>query len=60
MSVYIRKMALNGYVIISEWLDPDFYLHRERIRQLYTELYKEKHITKFRNTKISIERKVAA
>ena len=38
--------------------DPDFYLHRERIRQLYTELYKERHITKFRNTKISIERKV--
>ncbi len=36
------------------------YLHRERIRQLYTELYKEKNITKFRNTKISIERKVAA
>ena len=60
MSVYIRKMALNGYVIIPEWLDPDFYLHRERIRQLYTELYKETHITKFRNTKISIERKVAA
>ena len=30
------------------------------IRQLYTELYKEKNITKFRNTKISIERKVAA
>ena len=40
--------------------NPDFYLHRERIRQLYTELYKEKNITKFRNTKISIERKVAA
>ena len=40
--------------------DPDIYLHRERIRQLYTELYKEKNITKFRNTKISIERKVAA
>ena len=40
--------------------DPDSYLHRERIRQLYTELYKGKHITKFRNTKISIERKVAA
>ena len=37
--------------------DPDFYLRRERIRQLYTELYKEKNITKFRNTKISIERK---
>ena len=40
--------------------DTDFYLHRERIRQLYTELYKEKNIAKFRNTKISIERKVAA
>ena len=40
--------------------NPDFYLHRERIRQLYTELYKEKNITKFRNTKISIERKIAA
>ena len=38
--------------------NPDFYLRRERIRQLYTELYKEKNITKFRNTKISIERKV--
>ena len=33
---------------------------RERIRQLYTELYKEKNITKFRNTKISVERKVVA
>ena len=40
--------------------DPYYYLRRERIRQLYTELYKEKNITKFRNTKISIERKVAA
>ena len=111
MSAYIRKMALNGYVIIPEWPDlnqvislhsrisnnlnqyarkanetgklyeediaeikkmhaeamdldnlpdPDFYLRRERIRQLYTELYKEKNITKFRNTKLSIERKVAA
>ena len=40
--------------------DPDFYLHRERIRQLSTVLYKVKNITKFRNTKISIERKVAA
>ena len=40
--------------------NPDIYLHRERIRQLYTELYKERNITKFRNTKISIERKVAA
>ena len=40
--------------------DPDIYLHRERIRQLYMELYKEKNITKFRKTKISIERKVTA
>ena len=40
--------------------DSDFYLRRERIRQLYTELYKEENITKFRNTKLSIERKVAA
>ena len=45
MSVYIRKMALNGYVIVPKWPDPDFYLHRERIRQLYTELYKEKKKT---------------
>ena len=41
-------------------LNLDLYFHRERIRQLYTELYKEKNIIKFRNTKISIERKVAA
>ena len=40
--------------------NPDFYFHRERIRQLYTELYKEKNITKFRNTKISIEREIVA
>ena len=40
--------------------DLDFYLRRERIRQLYMELYKEKNITKFRNTKISVERKVVA
>ena len=40
--------------------DPDFYLRREGIRQLYTELYKEKNIIKFRNTKISVERKVVA
>ena len=31
---------------------------KQIIRQLYTELYKEKNITKFRNTKISVERKV--
>ena len=40
--------------------DPNFYLHRERIRQLYTVLYKEKNIIRFRNTKISIEGKVTA
>lgn len=40
--------------------DPYFYLRKERIRQLYTELYKEKNITQFRNTKISIERKVTS
>ena len=28
--------------------DPDFYLHRERIRQLYTELYKERSYIKRR------------
>ena len=40
--------------------DPDYYLLMKRIRQLYIEFYKLKNITKFRNTKISIERKVAA
>ena len=40
--------------------DPDYYLLMKRIKQLYIELYKEKNIEKFRNTKISIERKVAA
>lgn len=40
--------------------DSDYYLLMKRIKQLYNELYKEKNITKFRNTKISIERKVAA
>ena len=39
--------------------DPDYYLLMKRIKQLYIELYKEKNITKFRNTKIPIERKVA-
>lgn len=41
-------------------LDLDLHLHRERIRQLYTELYKEKNITKFRSTEIFVERKVYA
>ena len=39
--------------------DPDYYLLMKRIKQLYIELYKEKNIEKFRNTKLSIERKVA-
>lgn len=40
--------------------DPDYYLLMKRIKQLYIEFYKSKNIEKFRNTKISIERKVAA
>ena len=40
--------------------DPDYYLLMKRIKQLYIELYKEKNIEKFRNTKLSIERNVAA
>ena len=40
--------------------DPDYYLLMKRIKQLYIELYKEKNIEKFRNTKLSIERKVSA
>lgn len=39
--------------------DPDYYLFMKRIKQLYVEFYKSKNIEKFRNTKISIERKVA-
>ena len=48
-----RERACTLSVEVSQY----FYLHRERIRQLHTELYKEKNITKFRNTKISVERK---
>ena len=40
--------------------DPDRYLFMKRIKQLYLEFYKSKNIEKFRNTKISIERKVVA
>jgi hypothetical protein len=40
--------------------DPDHYFFMKRIKQLYVEFYKSKNIEKFRNTKISIERKVAA
>ena len=40
--------------------NPDHYLLMKRIKQLYVEFYKEKNIEKFRNAKLSIERKVAA
>ncbi len=40
--------------------DPDHYLLMKRIKQLYVEFYKPKNIVKFRNTKISIERKAVA
>ena len=40
--------------------DPDYYLLMKRIKQLYLEFYKSKNIEKFRNTKISIERKAVA
>ena len=40
--------------------DPDRYLLVKRIKQLHVEFYKSKNIEKFRNRKISIERKVAA
>lgn len=39
--------------------DPDHYLFMKGIKQLYVEFYKSKNVEKFRNTKISIERKVA-
>ena len=40
--------------------DPDRYLFMKRIKQLYVEFYKEKNIEKFRNAKLSIERKAVA
>ena len=40
--------------------DPDNYLLMKRIKQLYVEFYKEKNIEKFRNAKLSIERKAVA
>lgn len=40
--------------------DPDHYLFMKRIKQLYVEFHKSKNIEKFRNTKISIERKAVA
>ena len=40
--------------------NPDHYLLMKRIKQLYVEFYKEKNIEKFRNAKLSIERKAVA
>lgn len=40
--------------------DPDHYFFVKRIKQLYVEFYKTKNIEKFRNAKLSIERKAAA
>ena len=40
--------------------DPNHYLLMKRIKQLYVEFYKEKNIEKFRNAKLSIERKAVA
>ena len=40
--------------------DPDNYLLMKRIKQLYFEFYKKKNIEKFRNAKLSIERKAVA
>ena len=40
--------------------DPDHYFFMKRIKQLYVEFYKEKNIEKFRNAKLSIERKSVA
>ena len=40
--------------------DPDHYLLMKRIKLLYVEFYKEKNIEKFRNAKLSIERKAVA
>ena len=40
--------------------DLDRYLFMKRIKQLYVEFYKEKNIEKFRNAKLSIERKAVA
>ena len=40
--------------------DPNHYLLMKRIKQLYVEFYKEKNIEKFRNAKLSIERKAVS
>ena len=51
---YAEVMDLNSLP------DPDHYLIMKRIKQLYVEFYKEKNIEKFRNAKLSIERKAVA
>ena len=40
--------------------NPDCYLRRKRIKQLYKELYKTENIEKFRSIIIPIERNVAS
>ncbi len=40
--------------------DPDIYLRKKFMKLLYREFYKEKNIRKFRNTKISVDRKNVA
>ena len=51
---YAEAMNLDGLP------DPDHYLLMKRIKQLYVEFYKLKNIVKFRNIKISIEKKAVA
>ena len=51
---YAEVMDLNSLP------DQDHYLIMKRIKQLYVEFYKEKNIEKFRNAKLSIERKAVA
>lgn len=56
---FIGEMVVKyaGVMDLDSLLDPDHYLLMKRIKQLYVEFYKPKHIVKFRNIKISIERK---
>ena len=56
----IRQAIHGKKVRIVEPDDPDHYLFVKKIKQLYVEFYKSKNIEKFRNTKISIERKAVA
>ena len=67
LGLYLRCVPLCSYGLYqiqrydrrAVCLGLDF-CDKQKSHQLYTEPYKEKHITKFRNTKIYIERKVAA